>query len=76
MKHITLQEAIARRAGLTQQEVENASGVDRTWIAKLCASEDANPTIDTYDKLDSGLRKLGVLKRGERLVFGRQRVTA
>lgn len=67
---------MARRDDLTQQDVENASGVDRTWIAKLCVADNPNPTLDTYEKLDAGLRKLGVLKRGERLAFPRQRVIA
>lgn len=72
VKHITLSEAMARRDDLTQQDVEDASGVDRTWVAKLLVAPRPNPTLDTYDKLDAGLRKLGVLKRGERLVFGRR----
>lgn len=58
--------------GLTQQGLENASGIDRTWIAKLRANTDANPTIDTYEKLDSALRELGGLRRGEKLVFGQR----
>lgn len=62
--------------GLTQQQLEDASGIDRTWIAKLRASADANPTIDTYDKLDAALRKLGGLKRGEKLVFGQREAIA
>lgn len=71
VKHITLAEAMDRK-DLTQQEVEDASGVDRTWIAKLKSGSRVNPTIDTYDKLDHGLRKLGALRRGEKLVFGQR----
>lgn len=71
MKHITLAAAMDRK-NLTQQQVEDASGVDRTWIAKLNARGAVNPTIDTYEKLDAGLRKLGALRRGEKLVFTQQ----
>jgi transcriptional regulator with XRE-family HTH domain len=69
VKHITLAAAMDR-VDLTQQRLEDLSGVDRTWISKLKADADANPTIDTYEKLDSALRTLGALRRGEKLVFG------
>ncbi len=64
------------RAELTQQRLEDASGVDRTWIGKLKTDPDANPTIDTYDKLDTALRSLGALRRGEKLVFGSREAVA
>lgn len=73
--HITLTDAMARKK-VTQQQLENASGVDRTWIARLKLDPDANPTIETYDKLDAGLRALGVLKRGEKLVFSQREAVA
>jgi transcriptional regulator with XRE-family HTH domain len=57
------------RRALTQQQLEELSGVDRTWISKLTLNR-SNPTIDTYDKLDAALRKVGALRRGEKLVFG------
>lgn len=58
------------RVSLTQQQLEDLSGVDRTWISKLKADAKANPTIETYDKLDAALRARGALRRGEKLVFG------
>ena len=60
------------RADLTQQELEDLSGVDRTWIAKLKGNPRANPTIDTYEKLDAALRKKGALRRGDKLIFGQR----
>jgi transcriptional regulator with XRE-family HTH domain len=66
---ITLTAAMARKK-LTQQQLEGASGVDRTYIARLKTGEYSNPTIDIYNKLDTALRTLGVLRRRERLVFG------
>ena len=52
--------------GLTQQQLEDLSGVDRTWIAKIEADPvNANPTVDTVRKLEEGLS----LRRGT-LVFG------
>lgn len=72
MKHtkrvVTLTEAMARK-DLTQQELEDASGIDRTWIAKLKV-RDAEISVNTYAKLDTALRELKALRRGERLVFG------
>lgn len=75
-KQITLAAAMDRIDGLTQQRLEDASGIDRTWIAKLRTNADANPTIDTYEKLDAALRKLGGLRRGEKLVFGQREAVA
>lgn len=67
-KHITLAEAMDRK-DLTQQQLEDASGVDRTWIAKLKV-RDSKIGLDTYEKLDTALRTLKALRRGEKLVFG------
>ena len=62
---MTLIEARALR-NLTQQKLEDASGVDRTRIAKMEADpEHANPTVDTVRKLEDALK----LRRGT-LVFG------
>lgn len=65
MKHTTL--AAAREAKkLTQQQLENLSGVDRTRIARMEADPaNANPTVDTVRKLEDALD----LRRGA-LVFG------
>lgn len=77
VKHITLTTAMARvKPKLTQQQLEQESGVDRTWISKLRADADANPTIDTYRKLDAALRSLGALRRGEQLIFGQRGAAA
>jgi transcriptional regulator with XRE-family HTH domain len=70
VKHITLAEAMDR-ADLTQQQLEDVSGVDRTRISKLLNADTANPTIDTYDKLVAALRAKRGLRRGEKLIFGR-----
>lgn len=75
MKHVTLADAMAR-VDLTQQQLENLSGVDRTWVSKLKSGDRTNPTIDTYDKLDAALRRCGALKRSEKLVFSIQRESA
>lgn len=72
LKPVTLVDAMDRIDGLTQQGLEDASGIDRTWIAKLRTNAAANPTIDTYEKLDAALRRLGGLRRGEKLVFGQR----
>jgi transcriptional regulator with XRE-family HTH domain len=58
-----------RRANLSLKKLGAISGVDRRWIAKL-EEEHANPTVNTVDKLDSALRQIGALKRGEQLIFG------
>ena len=75
VKHITLRQAMAR-ARLTQQQLEDLSGVDRTWIARLRVATDANPTLDTYRKLDEALRAEGGLKRGEKLVFASEAIAS
>jgi transcriptional regulator with XRE-family HTH domain len=69
MKHIALK-VVRRRAGLTQQQLEDLSGVDRSRIARL-ETADSNPTLDTFVKLDQALRaaKNG-LRRNEKLAFG------
>lgn len=69
-KRITLSEAIDRIEDLTDVRLAEESGVDRTWIGRLKDRADANVSIDTYEKLDGALRRLGGLKRGEKLVFG------
>lgn len=65
VKHMTLAEA-REDANLTQQKLEDLSGVDRTRIAKMEADPvNANPTVDTVRKLEAALK----LRRGT-LVFG------
>lgn len=65
---VTLAEAMDRK-DLTQQQLEDACGIDRTWIAKLKV-RDADISVTTYAKIDAALRRLKALRRGERLVFG------
>lgn len=75
MKHTTLLEA-RERAELTQQELEDLSGVDRTRISKLEIGVSDRVMQDTYEKLEGALRKAGGLKRGEKLVFGQSDAVA
>jgi len=56
------------KAGLTQQQLEERSGVDRSRISRIESDPGANPTIDTVTKLESSLG----LKRGT-LLFGSAR---
>lgn len=52
--------------GLTQQQLEDLAGVDRTRIAKMEADPiNANPTVETVRRLEQALK----LRRGT-LVFG------
>jgi transcriptional regulator with XRE-family HTH domain len=71
-QRVSLNEAMSRLKArrLTQLDVELASGVDRTRISRLCRQADPRVLLDTYEKLDDALRKLGALRAGERLVFG------
>jgi transcriptional regulator with XRE-family HTH domain len=69
MKPIALR-IVRRRAGLTQQQLEDLSGIDRSRIARL-ETVDTNPTLDTYTKLDQALRRAeNGLRRNEKLAFG------
>lgn len=65
-KLVYLQDA-RERGGLSQVGLGDLSGVDRTWISKLEADPDGNPTVDTYDKLVAALVECGGLKAGEKL---------
>ncbi len=63
MKHTTLRVARQRfrmpgrnRPGITQFELEQLSGVDRTCISKLESDVDPNPKFDTVRKLETALR--------------------
>lgn len=67
---VTLSEARSRVPGLTQQQLEDLSGVDRTRISKLESQDDPRLLHDTYENLDGALRKCGALKPTEKLVFG------
>lgn len=72
MKHtkpVTLVEAMERK-DLTQLQLEELSGVDRTRISKLCREADLRVLHDTYIKLEDALRRCGALKASEQLVFG------
>lgn len=67
---VTLADAMDRIDGLTQMQLEELSGVDRTRISKLRTQNDARVLHDTYEKLDGALRRVGALRATERLVFG------
>lgn len=75
-KPVTLAAAMDRVRGLTQLQLEEQSGVDRTRISKLCTQDDTRVLHDTYEKLDAALRRLGGLKADERLVFGQREALA
>lgn len=55
MKQLTLREARLRR-GLTQEQLEEASGVDQAVISKIERGVVADPASSTVLKLASGLR--------------------
>lgn len=67
MKAITLL-AARKRAGLTQEQLEEKSGVPQGVISKLERNADARPAFDTVIKLSHAL---GV--EATRLRFGRGR---
>lgn len=67
-KLVTFTEAF-ERSGLTQLQLEERSGVDRTRISKLMLQAAPNVTLDTYDKLDAALRACRALAPMEKLVF-------
>jgi transcriptional regulator with XRE-family HTH domain len=75
-KAVTLREARGRIPGLTQQQLEELSGVDRTRISKLESQSDPGVLHDTYEQLDDALRTLGALKPTEKLVFGQPEAMA
>lgn len=67
---VTLTEAMDRIPGLTQTQLQEHSGVDRSRISKLKSQADPRVLHDTYEKLDAALRALGALRTSEKLVFG------
>lgn len=69
VKHITLKDA-RDRSGLTQFQLEELSGVERSRISRLESEDDTDVLHSTYVALDGALRKVGALKRGEMLVVG------
>lgn len=69
MKRVSLYDA-RDRAGLTQLELEELSGIDRTRISKLEATPGAKCLADTYDALATALRKSKGLRANEVLVMG------
>lgn len=71
-KPVSLREAMDRVPGLTQLQLQEASGVDRTRISKLLNADDPDILHTNYEKLDGALRRLGALKSSEKLVFGRE----
>ena len=73
---VTLAEARGRIPGLTQQQLEVTSGVDRTRISKLESQDDPRVLQGTYEKLDGALRKCGASKPHEKLVFGQREAVA
>ncbi len=64
VKQMSLRKARERRRW-TQEQLENASGVDQGVISRLERGEYANPTNDTVVKLEAALE----LERGT-LIFG------
>lgn len=64
VKPMTLREARDRRKW-TQEQLEDASGVDQGVISRLERGTSANPTFDTVRKLEEALR----LRPGT-LIFG------
>lgn len=54
MKHVTLRAARQRR-GLTQEQLESASGVSQTVISKIERGESIAPTFETVIKLADAL---------------------
>ena len=76
---VTFTEAF-ERSGLTQLQLEELSGVDRTRISKLMLQRDPKVKLDTYEKLTAALRNCGALAPAEKLVFstptGRQEARA
>lgn len=75
MKHITLRDA-RDRSGLTQLQLEELSGVERSRISRLESEDDTEVLHTTYVALEGALRKVGALKRGETLVFGSAKALA
>lgn len=62
---MTLREA-RRLRGMTQEQLEEASGVEQTAISRLELGRVANPGITTVRKLEAALKlKPGVLVFGE-----------
>lgn len=55
VKHLTLRE-IRHRRGLTQEQLESASGVSQAVISKLERGESVAPTFETVVKLADALR--------------------
>jgi transcriptional regulator with XRE-family HTH domain len=48
--------AARKAAGLTQEQLEERSGVDQTTISRLEREADSNPTPDTVKRLAKALR--------------------
>lgn len=77
VKHITLADAMERPSPrITQQQLEDESGVDRTRISRLLKDPNPNVTLDTYNRLVAALQKLGALKKNETLTFGSAQLEA
>lgn len=47
------------RIGLSQQELSNICGVNKTTMSEICNNENYNPQIATKTKVVSRLRKNG-----------------
>lgn len=60
------------RRGWTQEQLAEASGVDKGTISRLEAAVITDPLTSTVDKLETALRTLGRgrLRQYERLAFG------
>ncbi|MFK3938958.1 helix-turn-helix domain-containing protein [Alkalihalobacillus sp. NPDC078783] len=48
------------RNNISQQEMAQASGVNRTIISKMCNDEEYRPKIETEVKIKKGLEKLNL----------------
>ncbi|WP_240375413.1 helix-turn-helix domain-containing protein [Bacillus piscicola] len=51
--------------GITQLELEKASGLSRGTISRLCNDEEYQPKLSTEMKVKKALKKLGVKKPGK-----------
>lgn len=72
---MTLREA-RRLRGMTQEQLEDASGVEQGFISKLELGKSVNPSYETVKKLEAALKlKPGVLVFGD-TSFQAERVPA
>lgn len=46
------------KAGVSQEEMSKASGVNRMTISRMCKDDEYRPKIETEVKIKKGLKKL------------------